>query len=149
MGTSLRARPLARVEGFLSNTGCEGAGVSGSVLRVVASRRVRVAICAGCLWWLPGCAVVNVVDADGKQETRLQASAFESVNPPADRPRHVKVTALGISTTSKGFDVGLRNEDLVIAPPGCHAVLIVNNEMQAETAAKLAKLVNESCVVRR
>jgi len=101
------------------------------------------------LWALTGCAVVNKVDADGKQETRIHPFGMERVSLPAESPQHVKITTLGISTTSRGIDVGLRNEDIVVAPAKCHAVLIVNTEVQAKTVAKLARLVNQSCVVRR
>jgi hypothetical protein len=119
------------------------------VLRGAVVGWARIAICAACFSGLGGCAIVKIVDADGTEEVRVQPIATNPLSAPASGPRLVKVTALGISTTSRGVDVGLREEDIVVAPAACHAVLVVRTEAQAESAAKLARHVNESCIVRR
>jgi len=109
----------------------------------------RTLIAGGCLWGLTGCAVVTVVGADGQQETRLVPFAAESVAVPSGSVRQVKSVTFGISSRAGEFDAGLRAEDVVVMPPGCHAVLIVRSDAQADVAAKLAQSVNESCVITR
>lgn len=117
--------------------------------RISAWNAARTLICVGSLWGLTGCAVVKIAGADGKEEVRFQPLQTVTIRPPIDGPQVVRIASLGISTTPRGVDVGLRNEDIVMAPAKCHAVLVVRSEAQAETAAKLAKMVDEGCVIRR
>jgi hypothetical protein len=115
-----------------------------------ASVAAKALFAAWCLSALTGCAVVRTTDNAGNETTRLQPLMTDAnLRPPADRPQVVQITTLGIMATAKSFDVGVRNEDIIVAPAKCHAVLVVRTENQARTAAKLARVVNRDCVVRR
>ena len=113
-----------------------------------ASSAAQMLIAGCCLCVLAGCAVVTATGPDGKETMWIQP-ATTSLNLPSDRPQIVRSTTLGVSSRSQTVDVGLRNEEIVIAPAKCHAVLVVRTDEQARTAAKLARMVNRDCVVRR
>jgi hypothetical protein len=114
-----------------------------------ASVAAKALFAVWCLSVLTGCAVVRTTDTAGNETTRLQPFTDANLRPPADRPHVVQITTLGVSATAKSFDVGVRNEDIIVAPAKCHAVLVVRTEKQARAAAKLARMVNRDCVLRR
>jgi hypothetical protein len=124
-------------------------GAWGTVWGYAASIAARVLICAGCLWGLSGCAIVKISKPDGTEETRILPLNAEAVRPANDVPQIIQVTTLGVSTASDRVDVGIRNEEIVVAPAKCHAVFVVRSEDQAKTAAKLGRGINRACVVRR
>src|SRR5690606_35008117 len=95
-----------------------------------------------------GCAVVTVTDADGTQVTSMQAGV-EVGNPTRDRPRFIRTSMLGIGSANGRLDIGLRTEDVVVVPDGCHAVFVVPPDAPLQTTAELAQLVQESCIVER
>ena len=107
-----------------------------------------ILVCAGWLVALPGCAAVKVINADGSEDISIRPLTTGYVGR-TDGPQLIRVTALGVSSNQQGFDVGLRTEDIVVAPPKCHAIMVVRSEAEAETAGKLAKLVDRSCIVQR
>jgi hypothetical protein len=126
-----------------------GRGATEQRIGDAASVAAKVLFAAWCLSALTGCAVVRTTDTAGNETTRVQPLTDAYLRPPADRPQVVQITTLGISATEKSFDVGVRNEDIIVAPAKCHAVLVVRTEKQARTAAKLARMVNRDCVLRR
>jgi hypothetical protein len=119
------------------------------VWRHAASIAAKILICVGCLWTLSGCAIVKISEPGRAEETRILPLTADSVRPPVDRPQLIQISSLGVSATSDRLDVGIRNEEIAVAPAKCHAVLVVRTEDQAKTAAKLARLVNRSCIIRR
>jgi len=98
---------------------------------------------------LTGCAVIRIDNAGGTQDISIQPLGIQSVSRSASNPQLVRVSALGVSSTSRGVDIGVRNEEVVVAPEGCHAIFVVDSKAQAEAASKLAKVVEEECVIRR
>ena len=126
-----------------------GRGPSEHRIGDAASVAAKALLAAWCLSALTGCAVVKTTDNAGNETTRLQPFTDANLRPPADRPQVVQITTLGVSATANSFDVGVRNEDIIVAPAKCHAVLVVRTEKQAKTAAKLARMVNRDCVLRR
>jgi hypothetical protein len=109
----------------------------------------KTLICAAYLWALAGCAAVKIGNADGTQEISIHPFKMEIVSRSTESPQLIKTSMLGLSSTASGFDVGLRNEEIAVAPAKCHAVFIVRSEAQASTASRLAKLVEESCLIQQ
>jgi len=110
---------------------------------------VRMLIGAACLLGLAGCAAVKIVQADGTEDLSVRPLHSEIVSRPTHSPQLITVTAFGLSNTANGFDLGFRTEDIVVAPAKCHAIFVVRSGAQAETAGKLAGVVDQSCIVQR
>jgi len=109
---------------------------------------IRLIVLGGLLAGLAGCSVAKIVHADGSEETRFLA-IFPDGSGPIDTPRSIQITTLGFSGNSGRFDVGLRMEDIIVAPPKCHAVMIVRSQAELEAASKLLGPANDSCVMGR
>ena len=118
------------------------------------ARCAAVLVSAGCLWVLAGCAAVKVTRADGSEEYSIHPfglglSGLGWADRQADGLQHISATSFGVSRSVKGFDVGYRTEDIVLAPTSCQTVFIINTQEQAETAQQLARDVRGQCAVRR
>jgi len=126
--------------------------VEGTLLS--GARSVAVLVSAGCLWILAGCAAVKVTRADGSEEYSIRpfelgSSGLGWADRQTDGVRHISASSFGVSHGAKGFDVGYRKEDIVLAPTVCQTVFIINTPQQAETAQELARNLEGQCTVRR
>lgn len=124
-------------------------GRGGTVWGYAASIAARALICAGCLWGLSGCAIVKISKPNGTEETRILPLNAEAVRPANDVPQVIQISTLGVSAASDRVDVGIRNEEIAVAPAKCHAVFIIRTDEQAKTANKLGRGIDRACVVRR
>jgi hypothetical protein len=126
--------------------------VEGTLLS--GARCAAVLVSAGCLWVLAGCSAVKVTRADGSEEYSIHPFGLGTSGLGlADRQdgglQHISASSFGISRSAKGFDVGYRKEDIVLAPASCQTVFIINTQQQAETAQELARDLKGPCAVRR
>jgi hypothetical protein len=106
---------------------------------------VAAALFAG----LSACTYVKIVHSDGSEETRLTAIGANAPAVAGDIPRSVRTTSIGFASADNRLDIGLHDEDVVYLPPNCHALFIVRDKDEAETAARLAKDVNAECLTVR
>ena len=100
---------------------------------------------AACLT-LGGCASITVLNPDGAVEVRRHGLALEVATTAGNSPQVVSVSALGLVRSDAGHSIGLRSEQIVVLPAGCHAVLIVRTPAELAAAAELANLVERRCV---
>lgn len=95
-----------------------------------------------------GCAMVSTAFPDGTESVRLEPLGF--FNSPGDRgaaPRWMKVDALGVSSTPLGVNLGFSRAEIVTAPPGCSAVVVVRDAPPPKLGRLLSE-VDDRCVIR-